>query len=84
MSTLNVPKCILFSPAQEERNDDPSLAALKSTKNYEIIKTNQDSSMQELHQNRLKSLRKELDHLKETAWKYEPIEMYIGQSAQQF
>lgn len=77
MSTLNLPKCILFSPSQEERNEDPSLAALKCTKYYEIIKTNADSSLQELHLNRIKSLRKELDYLKETAWKH-------GQNAQQF
>lgn len=84
MSGSSLPKCILFSPAQEERNEDPSLAALKCTKYYEIIKTNAESSLQELHQNRMKSLRKELDYLKETVWKYEPIEKYIGQSTQQF
>lgn len=84
MSASNLPKCILFSPAQEERNEDPSLAALKCTKYFEIIKTNADTSLQELHQNRMKSLRKELDFLKETAWKYEPIEKYIGQCAQHF
>ncbi|CAH2008310.1 unnamed protein product [Acanthoscelides obtectus] len=52
----------------------------KAVRCYEIVNTNAEGSIQDMHQNRIKSLRKELEYLKETSWKYDPIDKYIGQS----
>lgn len=39
-----------------------------------------ESSMKlENHMRRLQNLRKEVSYLKNTEWKYEPVEKYIGQ-----
>lgn len=35
--------------------------------------------LKEAHQKRLKTLRKELDYLKNSAWMYQPIDKFIGQ-----
>lgn len=82
MSASNMPKSILLSPSQEDKSEDLSCTALKSTKLYEITKVSVDQGVQEIHQNRIKSLRKELDFIKETEWKYEPTDIYIGQCSQ--
>lgn len=33
---------------------------------------------EEAHQNRIKNLRKELDYIKSTEWKYQPVEKLFG------
>lgn len=83
MSNPKVPQAINFS-SQEDRIEEPMIPALKCAKYSEMVKSNADSSIQELHENRLKNLRKEIDFLKETSWKYNPIEKYIGQSGTQY
>lgn len=78
MTTL--PKSVLSSPSRNESDEDPNFLAVKTrTKFYEIVDTNSKQSEKESHQNRMQSLRKELDYLKETEWKYQPIDKYIGQ-----
>lgn len=77
MTELSLPKTIISSPNQEERNEDPP-TAVKSTRHFEIVRTNAEGGLQEIHQTRIKSLRKELDYLKETNWKFESIDKYIG------
>lgn len=85
MSNLNVPKCIQLSPAKATKNsdsEDKSLESLPAYQNAELlmlVQTSQEEIEQELHQNRMRELRKELQYLEDTAWKYEPIEKYIGQ-----
>lgn len=85
MSNLNVSKSIQLSPAEPMKNDseeDKLLATLPAYKNAELlmlVQTSQETIEQELHQNRMRELRKELQYLEDTAWKYEPIEKYIGQ-----
>ena len=81
MSGSNLPKAILSSPSfSEEKFDGTSLSAtLKQTRYFEIVRTNAGQSLQDMHQNRIKNLRKELDYLKDTEWKYESIDKYIGQ-----
>lgn len=82
MATSNLPKAVLSSPGQNEANDDSSSTAIKtSAKFHEMVKINCTQTFQELHQTRIKNLRKELDHLKETEWKYEPIDKYLGLSS---
>lgn len=78
-SRLNVPKTIIIStPPQEERTDDPF--AIRCAKHFEVVRTNAESGLQEIHQTRIKVLRKELDYLKETNWKYGSTDHFIGQS----
>lgn len=36
-------------------------------------------AMEEQHAARMNELRKTLDYIKETEWKYDPIEKHIGQ-----
>ncbi|ENN71771.1 hypothetical protein D910_06607 [Dendroctonus ponderosae] len=74
MANLNVPKCVLFTPAHEERSEESSSAVIKNTKFYEVITTCQEMQVQEQHENRLKDLRSELEYLKQTAWQYEGVE----------
>lgn len=49
---------------------------------HEKVFTNAVSVSQEMHLGRIKALRKELDYLKETEWKYQPVDKYIGQSSE--
>lgn len=81
MSGSNLPKAILSPPSSPEEKCEPlSLSStIKLTRYYEIVRSNATQSLQDIHQNKIKTLRKELDYLKETEWKYDPIEKYIGQ-----
>lgn len=68
-SRLNVPKTtIIATPPQEERSEEPF--AVRCSKQFEVIRTNAESALQEMHHARIKMLRKELDYIKETNWKY--------------
>lgn len=82
MSTPNLTKSVLSSSPSEEKTEDPSQTVLKHARFYEVLRTNATNGIQEMHQNRIKSLRKELDFIKETKWKFEPIDKYIGQASQ--
>lgn len=71
-SRLNIPKTIIATPPQEERNEDPF--AIRCSKHFEVVRTNAESGLQEMHQARIKLLRKELDFIKETNWKYSSVD----------
>lgn len=72
-SRLTVPKTIVATPPQEERNEDPF--AIRCSKHFEVVRTNAESGLQEMHQTAIKLLRKELDTIKETNWKYSSIDI---------
>lgn len=76
MSASNLPKNVLSSQSPSDRE---AVTVKSMLKFHEIIHDNVTQTENELHQNRMKNLRKELDYLKETEWKYQPIEKYIGQ-----
>lgn len=80
--------CGFYSNAQEEtaststeQTDDPTKKRIfnlfNSTAHVEASECKR--VQQENHLNRMQKLRKELNHIKETDWQYEPIEKYIGQ-----
>lgn len=71
-SRLNVPKTIIATPPQEERNEDPF--PIRCSKHFEVVRTNAESGLQEMHQAKIKLLRKELDFIKETNWKYSSVD----------
>lgn len=79
MSNANIPKSVFSSPSQLDKNDDLSTIR-NSAKLNEIVNVNSTLSVQEMHQNRMKQLRKELQYLKDNEWKYQPIDKYIGQT----
>lgn len=72
-SRLNVPKTIIATPPQEERNEDPF--AIRCSKHFEVVRTSAESGLQEMHQTTIKLLRKELDFIKETNWKYSSVDI---------
>ncbi|RZF35673.1 hypothetical protein LSTR_LSTR014289 [Laodelphax striatellus] len=84
---MSLPKTVLSSPIQNE-SQGTSLNSATPTKclTFPLLKfeeTVEKSRLQlgeqEALQKRLGNLRKELDYLQETAWKYQPIDKYIGQ-----
>lgn len=79
MSSSNIPKSIFSSPSQLDKSDDLSTVR-NSAKLNEIVHLNSSLTVQEMHQNRMKMLRKELQYLKDNEWKFEPIDKYIGQN----
>lgn len=84
MASPSLPKSVLASPSQSATNEDSQMSPyslIRYRANFnEIVHVNVLQCQQEAHKNRIKNLRKELDYLKVTSWKYEPIEKYIGQS----
>lgn len=86
MSSSGLSKTVLSSPGQSESQASelssslPSSTAVLSRLKFEHTI---DQSLSQLardgHNKRLKMLRKELDYLQSTAWKYQPIDKYIGQ-----
>lgn len=72
-----IPKRILFSPQQDDKDDATTLR--KAAMMHEIVKVNAALASQEMHQNRIKMLRKQTEYLKETEWKYEPVVKFLGQ-----
>ena len=79
MSTPNLPKNALPSPFQAERDT----ASVKMTvKFHELVREGALEAFNEQHQNRMKNLRKEIEYLKETEWKYQPTkECFVGSSS---
>lgn len=63
-----------------EKTEDPSKKRIFNHFNFTVyVEASEKRVQQENHLNRLQKLRKELNHIKETDWQYEPIEKYIGQ-----
>lgn len=83
MSSPNLPKTVLSTPGQCQ-SGDASMSPYNNIRNkakfMEFVNVTALQCHNEAHQNRLKNLRKELDYIKSTAWMYDPIENYIGQS----
>lgn len=85
MNTL--PKTVLSSPSQSDgqgstlssnlNNNSPTI--LGRLKFEEAIEKNTVQIDKEAHLKRLKNLRKELDFIQNTAWKYPSVDNYIGQ-----
>lgn len=78
MSNVSIPRAILNSPAQEDPQGSLHALRVAACLN-EIVHTNASVNTQEMHQHRIKALRKKLEYLKETEWKYQPVDKYIGQ-----
>lgn len=85
MSSSGLSKTVLSSPGQSEPqaseiSSSPTSSAVFSRLKFEH---SVDQSLSQLardgHSKRLKILRKELDYLQSTAWKYQSIDKYIGQ-----
>lgn len=73
-----IPKYVLSSPLQDEKGDD--LNTLRNAASlHQMVNISVPIASQEMHQDRIKMLRKELEYLKETEWKYDSIDKYIGQ-----
>lgn len=79
MPNSNTPKSFFSSPSQIDKSDD-LITIRNSLKLNEIVQHNSSLTAQEMHQNRMKMLRKELQYLKENEWKFQPIDKYIGQN----
>lgn len=77
MSSNSLPKTVLSAPAQTVASGDGQMSAYSSIRNKanfnEMVYVNALQCHEEAHQNRLKSLREELEYLKNTAWQYEAI-----------
>lgn len=77
--------CFLFAKDETaststEKTEDPSKKRIFNHFNFTVyVEASEKRVQQENHLNRLQKLRKELNHIKETDWQYEPIEKYIGQ-----
>lgn len=72
-----IPKSVFSSPQLDDKDDTNTLR--KAAIIHEILNLSASTNSQEIHQNRIKMLRKQTDYLKETEWKYEPIDKFIGQ-----
>lgn len=87
MGPSSLPKTVLSSPSQIESqgsalNSSPSLSTdlLNRIKFEETVDKNRSQTLEkDAHQKRMKQLRKELDYIQNTAWKYQHIDTYIGQ-----
>lgn len=77
----NIPLAMLSPPpAIDEKAETPSLqATLRAAIYYEVVRSNAGQAIKDMHNERIKALRKELDYLKETEWKFSNIDKYIGQ-----
>lgn len=72
-----IPKSARSLPQQDDKDDTTALR--KAAMMHEIVNLNLLLSSQEMHQNRIKILRKQTEFLKETEWKYESVDKFIGQ-----
>lgn len=80
MSSSGVSKTVFSSPGQVEQGSEVGSSVVMSRLLFEhTVDQNHTFLQRDEHQKRLKTLRKELDYLQTTAWKYQPIEKYIGQ-----
>lgn len=78
-----LPKTVISSPSQSEdqitslNNTSPTI--LSRLKFEEAIDKNTTQIDKEAHLKRLKILRKELDYLQNTSWKYASVDNFMGQ-----
>lgn len=86
MSLSGLSKTVLSSPGQSESQTSElsssptsSSAILSRLKFEHSIDQNLSQLARDGHNKRLKTVRKELDYLQSTAWKYQSIDKYIGQ-----
>lgn len=87
MSHSNLPKTVLSSPSQSEsqastlNSATPTKSSVFSRYKFEetVEKSRVQLSEQDAHQKRLRHLRKQLDFIQETSWKYQPVDNFIGQ-----
>lgn len=83
----SLPKAVLSSPSQSDNQGSTLNTSLNNTSSIilsrlkfeEAIEKSSVQIEKEAHQKRLKNLRKELDFLQTTSWRYSPIDIYIGQ-----
>lgn len=78
-----IPQSVLQSPAFDEQSskDLNNLGRITDLTEFnELVQKETDQTFTELHQNRIKSLRKELKFLKETEWMYEHLNKNIRQN----
>lgn len=90
MSSSNIGKSVLLSSNnQPGRSQNSDISSSASTDLNEIesrlklehsVDHNIVSLHVESHQKRLKKLRKELNYLQDSAWKYQSIEKILGQN----
>lgn len=87
-STLT-PSTLGHSPGQrttESQDSELSSSGTQTSKFLNQMKSElqeqkqQKRLLKELHLKRVQSLRKELDYLKATEWRYQPIDRYLDQS----
>jgi hypothetical protein len=85
MTSSGLSKTVLSSPGQSESQASEISSSPTSSAVFSRLKFEHsiDQSLSQLardgHNKRLKMLRKELDYLQSTAWKYQAIDKYIGQ-----
>lgn len=88
MGPSSLPKTVVSSPSQIESqassalNSSPSISSdlLNRIKFEETVDKNRSQTLdKDAHQKRIKQLRKELEYIQNTAWKYQHIDTYIGQ-----
>ncbi|GLG97998.1 Uncharacterized protein GBIM_04639 [Gryllus bimaculatus] len=84
MSSTGLPKTVLSSPTQSESQaSELSTTSLNSELVHLKFEHSFDQCLLQMqrdaHNKRMKLLRKELDYIQVTAWKYPVIDKYIGQ-----
>lgn len=84
MTSTSLPKSVLFSPGQSENNNNTSrttYSLIRNRANFnEEVHVNALQCQEEAHKNRIKNIRKELEFIKATNWKYQPVEKFVGPS----
>lgn len=84
MTTYKIPKALLASPSQSEQHSDiktsqSSGVTLQQMKFGNILDQSISIFDKKAHAKRIADMRKELEFIQNTEWKYKPIEFYIGQ-----
>ena len=86
MSSSSLSKTVLSSPGQSESqaseiSSSPTSSSLiiSRLKFEHSVDQTLSQMVRDGHNKRMKMLRKELDYLQSTAWKYQSIDKYIGQ-----
>lgn len=79
MSQTNLSNETSSSPSESEE-ESKSLSTINKHFDQSTTSSAPTAVEEESHQARMKTLREQLDYLKNTEWKYEPIEKYIGQA----
>lgn len=87
MNSSTLSPTSLTSPGQSESQDSelsssgtPTSNILNHMKSELQVQKQQKRLVKELHLKRVQFLRKELEYLKVTEWRYHPIDRYLDQS----